>query len=189
MDTFPYGSSAEKTNLFRPDEFDRGVQLKHLRHQPTADDPYRVVCTAPALASRLARNEPVNSNNVLLHLNELLNGAVDSVYSVHIFSPVVSLRETCVSLQFLYRAGNEIDTEKEEDETRPMVVSVDLTVVVQTSEQTLDCENLPDWYRHLMSDWEEKEEYLVPYRRINRHQSWRLSYPTLSNKLNRKWKF
>lgn len=27
---------------------------------------------------------------------------------------------------------------------------------------------------------EEREEYLVPYRRVNRPQSWRISYPTLS---------
>lgn len=45
----------------------------------------------------------------------------------------------------------------------------------------MDSAVLHKWFRETMrNSSEEREEYLVPYRRVNRPQSWRISYPTLS---------
>lgn len=166
---FAYGSSAERSNIFLPDEFDKAIVLQHFRHRPNSSDPYRVVFTGQS--ALLSRNESINSNNLLLHFYHLMDLAIDRVYSVHVFSPVVALKETCVTLNFLHRGLGFAS---------PMRISVDLTITVPTVIKTMDCRTLPNWYRALMSSGEEKEEYLVPYRRINRQQSWRLSYPTMS---------
>lgn len=120
----------EKTNIFHPYEFDRGVVPKYFRHEPIASDPYRVVFDDDAFGGHypnLARWESINSNSMLFRFKELMNSAIDRVYFVHAFAPTLTLKETCVTLTFLYRG---LENDRNGDPP-PIAVSVDITIMVR----------------------------------------------------------
>lgn len=162
-----YGSSAERTNIFRPSEFDRGVILKHFRQ--STNDPYQIVYIGndPQRASLKDEKAPFNSSCLFYEFMKTLQDAVDRIYSAHVFSPTVIYGDTCLTISFLYRCRS-LKT--------AMKATVDITIVVRTLNALqidLGCCSFQDL---------PVEEYLVPNRRGFGGQ-WQVSYPTLERKM------
>ncbi|XP_045028999.1 LOW QUALITY PROTEIN: uncharacterized protein LOC116920127 [Daphnia magna] len=159
-----YGSSAEKTNIFRASEFDRGVVLNNFGQSPS--DPNQIVYTGndPAYVALKDGEYPINSSSLLVLFMKSITDAVERVHSVHVFAPTVAFGETCVTVYFLYRGRHPSAAVK---------VSVDVTIAVKAAEQPAMISN--GWF---VSDEVEGVVLLVPHRRGVGSQ-WRLSYPTL----------
>lgn len=169
---FRYGSSAEKTNIFRASEFDRGVVLLNFGQSPS--DPNQIFYTGSDpnyLALKLdgePSNKPINSSTLIGLLMKFTTEAVERVHSVHVFAPTVAFGETCVTVYFLYRGRHPAAAVK---------VSVDITIAVQAAEQPVMITN--GWF---ISDDTEGVVLLVPHRKGIGDQ-WRLSYPTLERNM------
>lgn len=165
-----YGSSAEKTNIFRPSEFDRGVILKNFRQ--SSRDAHQIVYVGddPERASLKDEKAPFNSSCLFYEFMKTLQDAVERIYSAHVFSPTVIYGDTCLTISFMYRCRC-LDT--------AMKASIDLTIAVRTvtalrmSPMDLNCCS----FQYLPV-----EEFLVPNRRGFGGQ-WQVSYPTLERKM------
>lgn len=160
-----YGSSAEKTNIFRACEFDRGLVLLNFRQSQS--DPDQIVYTGndPAYVTKLKEgDQPINSSSLLSFFVKAISGALDRVHNVNVFAPTVTFGETCVTVRFLYVGRHPLPAVK---------MSVDITIAVKALEQPVLVSI--DWF---MSDETEATILLVPDRRGYGNQ-WRLSYPTL----------
>lgn len=156
-----YGSSAEKTDLFLPGEFDRAAIFTHFRQSLT--DPKQVVYagTCPETDSPLQQNESINSSSLLFHFYKLVNAAKNSVISVQIFGAIVGYSETCVTIHFLYRGRY----------GPPLRASVDVTIAVEMLNPPTNRIILPEWCGV------QKPPFLVPYRRAE-GSHWQISYLT-----------
>jgi hypothetical protein len=85
-----YGSSAEKTNIFRPNEFDRGVILKHFRQSKSNMEV--VLFTGSDHRYSFLKRQPINSSSLLIHFKELIEAAQERIFNVKIFAPQVSIK-------------------------------------------------------------------------------------------------
>lgn len=159
-----YGSSAEKTNIFRASEFDRGVVLNDFGQSPS--DPNQIIYTGndPAYVALKDGEYPINSSSLLVLFMKSITDAVERVHSVHVFAPTVAFGETCVTVYFLYRGRHPSAAVK---------ISVDITIAVRAAEQPAMVSN--GWF---ISDEVKGVVLLVPHRRGVGSQ-WRLSYPTV----------
>ena len=160
----PYGSSAEKTNIFRASEFDRVVVLLNFDQSPS--DPNEIIYTGndPKYLALKDGEQSINSSTLIGLFMKFVTDAIERVHSVHVFAPTVAFGETCVTVYFLYRGRYPSAAVK---------VSVDITIAVQAAEQPAMISN--GWF---VSDDVQGVNLLVPHRKGVGSQ-WRLSYPTL----------
>ena len=91
-----YGSSAEKTNIFRPNEFDRGVILKYFRQSKLNTDV--VLFTGSDHRYSFLKRQPINSSSLLIHFKELIEAAKERIYNVKIFAPQVSSNDVILKI-------------------------------------------------------------------------------------------
>ena len=159
-----YGSSAEKTNILGPIDFDYGIILANFSQ--SLRDPNQIVYTGDDPTYMLLNDDdhPINSSSLLFRFMNIIADSLQHVYSDHVSCPTVSLRETCVTIHFLYHGPH----------FEPILrVNMDVTIAVKASQQPTMISL--GWF---VSDVEESIVLLVPSR-TGIGSQWRLSYPTL----------
>ena len=162
-----YGSSAERTKILSPDEFDFMVILDHFRQQASSADELVVgssSCAEPADAAFLDGNGNVSSARLLYFYYQLLAAIDDRVDFFPVIPLGISYGETCVTLQLLHRPSRCC--------AQTLSVSVDITIgVVRRQPPT-----------------SRSPGYLVPHRQVDGQTAsrWKCSYPLKETEILRK---
>lgn len=150
-----YGSAAEKSKLFIPDEFDFAVVLKHF-HQSrpnSLDIWYNGPEDAEAFKKRDCTRSSISSGRLLFYFGFLMEEAIRRVpWNPHVIHPSVTINETCVTLTFYYRSNGYAGHQ----------ISVDVTLAVVAEMWGTDRfeehgGKLPKWCPN-------NKQYIVPYR-------------------------
>ncbi len=161
-----YGSAAELSNLFLPDEFDFAVVLKHFRQ---SEPDYPKVSYGgtdsnelPPQPFRSNGSRPtISSGRLLSYYGLLVEEAIRRVpWHRYVFYPRVTISETCVTLTFYYRSTN----------YKGHQISVDLTVAVSTITSYSNSNQL-DWYQ----TFENCVQFIVPDRSNECGNRWQFS--------------
>ena len=170
-----YGSSAEGSKIFLPDEFDYAVLLRNFQSyiKERSFDVSYVGRPEDAQVFLGTDRRSVSSGRLLLYYGYLMEQAVGRIpWRGNIFQTRVTISETCVTLIFHHRS-REIQ--------EPHQVSVDLTIAVMANGIVFfpaDRKELPGWCRLVNNNV--KQEYLVPQRNSGGKSSqWQLSTFTL----------
>ncbi len=170
-----YGSWAERTDILAANEFDFAILLKHFKALTlaTADTADAVVFRKnEAEAEAFYTSYGVSSGRLLYYFKFLIEEACSRTWNAHFFHPMVTLSETCVTLNFLYRGRRR---------EQQLKISIDLSLVVNLEGltgspfQNNDAPDLIKVLRRLNSRENEAESrYLVPHRR-NERGRWKVS--------------
>lgn len=169
-----YGSSAERTKLFQPDEFDFLVVLSHFTEDGNSG---HVIYCGDDQATFLEHENgdgrhDISSGRAIYYFYQLLRVAtkrMDSNFNIHVRD--ITFGETCTTLYLLYCGCGEI-----------IQISIDVTIGIACSQRDENEREFPPWCRISPSSQiqgPEPTEYLVPFRDKCGPPAWRISYPTL----------